>query len=179
MKTIKLTIIIASLLVVSILSSCSKDDSSSGTPNINNNSGYYFKCKINGTQIDFAKTQVGRATVNGVETLLIKATQASSGPDTSTKMVVTVKKTMLGWQGGISLGIDNGLDNGSFDYMMYDGKVYNTAKLTGSKKMTIGFTTLEYKATGKIEGIFSGTLQNSNGDTLAITEGKFYNLVEN
>ncbi|MCX6186194.1 MAG: SusE domain-containing protein [Bacteroidetes bacterium] len=116
---------------------------------------------------------------NDASVKLIKATKASSGADTATKMYVTVKKTILGWQGGISLGIDNGLENGSFDYVMYDGKVYNTAKLTGNNKMTIGFLTLEYKVNGLIEGIFSGNLQNSNGDTLAITEGKFYNLVEN
>jgi hypothetical protein len=57
--------------------------------------------------------------------------------------------------------------------------VNSRVKLKGNRKMTIEFTTLEYKVNGEIEVIFSGTLQNSNGDTLAITEGKFYNLMEN
>ncbi|KAA3638637.1 MAG: hypothetical protein DWQ02_04845 [Bacteroidetes bacterium] len=53
---------------------------------------------------------------------------------------------------------------------------YESASLGGSATMT--FTTLDYQTGGSAKGTFSGTLVDGNGNSVALTEGKFNVLVD-
>ncbi len=53
---------------------------------------------------------------------------------------------------------------------------YESATLGGAA--TITFTTLDYQNGGSAKGTFSGTLVDGNGNSVALTEGKFNVLID-
>lgn len=180
MKTVKQSLLLAAIAVTFLFTSCSKDDSTSTTTTPTPSTPtYYLNCKIDGVLTEFAKVQVGRATVNNEETFLIKANKTNTGADTATQFIMTLQSPNIGWSEGLNLYIDKTEYVGSVNYITTAGMVYNTINLTGSQKVSVFLSKVSYKKDGIIKGSFSGTLNNSAKTSVIITEGTFNCLVQN
>lgn len=179
MKTVKQNLLLAAFAVTFLFTSCSKDDSTSTTTPTPSTPTYYLNCKIDGVLTEFAKVQVGRATVNSEETFLIKANKTTTGADTATQFIMTLQSPNIGWSEGLNLYIDKTEYVGSVNYITTAGMVYNTINLTGSQKVSVFLSKVSYKKDGIIKGSFSGTLNNSAKTSVIITEGTFNCLVQN
>lgn len=178
MKNLKQHVLLAAFAVSFLFTSCSKDEATTTNPTPSTPT-YYLNCKIDGVLTEFAKVQVGRATVNSEETFLIKANKTTTGADTATQFIMTLQSPFIGWADGLNLAIDKSEFVGSVNYLTKAGMVYNTQNLTGSQKVNVFLSKVSYKKDGIIKGTFSGTLNNSAKTSVIITEGTFNCLVEN
>lgn len=175
MKTVKQNLLLALFAVTLLFVSCSKDESSTATilPS------YFLKCKIDGVLTEFAKVQVSRATINNVETIIIKGNKTTTGADTATQLIITLKKQVAGWTEGLNYWIDGIEEFGTINYLPASGLVFNTKNLTGTKKVTVLLAKVSYKKDGVITGTFYGSIINSAKTSVEITEGSFNCLILN
>jgi hypothetical protein len=176
MKKVKMNLLLAAFAVTLLFVSCSKEESSTNTTTI---PSYFLSCKISGVSTQFAKVQVSRATINNAETFTIKANKTTSGADTATVVIITLKKQVAGWTEGMNYWIDGVEEFGSFNYITTAGMVYNTKNLSGAKKMSVTLSKVSYKKDGVITGTFAGSTINANKQFIEISEGSFNCLVQN
>jgi hypothetical protein len=159
-------------------SSCSKSDSSNGGSNNGGGGGTptptaFFKCKVNGVQVNFANFNIVKDDPNNPSMVFLSAysTATSVAPPS---FVFTFTKQPQGWVNGLTYVLDETIQTSKAEYTDVGNFVYKSLNAVAGGGLNVVFSEFNQNKDGKITGTFSGSLQlEENTNTVTITEGQF------
>jgi hypothetical protein len=174
----KKIIFILTAVALTAFSSCSKSDSSDGDSNNGGGGGTpkpttFFKCKVNGVQVNFANFNIVKDDPSNPSMVFLSAysTATSVAPPS---MVFTFSKQPQGWVNGLTYVLDETIQTSKAEYTDVGNFVYKSLNAVAGGGLNVVFTEFNQSKDGKITGTFSGSLQlEENTNTVTITEGQF------
>ena len=167
--------IFLSLILFSVFSGCKKDDSSSNSPSPSNTPATYsFSFKFDGTPYSWSGSNLVAGYVDGQATYSMNAIALLKGPATANEVTITIK--MSNFSVG-TFNLPSGSQTDNFSCIINSNALNYTSTIYGGAMQvnitSISSITWPTNPPGKVNGTFSGTIEDVNGGSHSITDGKF------